>query len=177
MKKRTRYIAFSAIISALTVAVLLLALLFPSFDITVALLASFLIVVAVSEFGQTYALMIYASSSILSFIIAPNNSGALFYIAFMGYYPILKSLIEIKIRNRISAIILKTLCFNVFLAIGLYVLVKFLAFEKFVGIYAIALIVLAEIAFVLYDILLTKFIVGYFKTIRSRLKIDKFLRK
>ena len=86
-------------------------------------------------------------------------------------------MIETKVRSKPLAILLKQSAFSVAFAAMIFVTVKFLSFEQFIGWYAIIFVVLGEIAFVLYDILLTRMIFTYFRTLRQRLGLAKFLRK
>ena len=176
-QKHTRNIAFASILSSLSVVFLCIGIFFPTLDLVAALIASYAIIITVCELGRGYATGVFASSAVLGIIIAPQNSAALFYAAFMGYYPILKSLIEVKVRKRVAAIALKILSFNVALLLILFVGIKFLSFEEFIGWYAVGIVTLAEVAFVIYDIALTKVILIYTGIFRTRLRIGRFLKK
>ena len=176
-KKTTRSIAFCSMLSALSVVIASIGIILPTFDLVAAMLASYFIIIAVCELGRGYAFGVFASSAVLAVIIAPQNSAAIFYSVFMGYYPIIKSFIEIRIRKRFPAILLKILAFNVALAVILFISVKFLSFEEFIGWYAVGLVVLAQLAFILYDMALTKIVFMYYRYIRRRLRVDKFLRR
>lgn len=176
-RKHTRNIAFASILSALSVVFLCIGIFFPTFDLVAAMIASYAIIITVCELGRGYATGAFASSAVLGIIIAPQNSAAWFYAVFIGYYPILKSFIEVKVRKRLAAIALKILSFNVAFILILYVGIKFLSFEEFVGWYAVGIVILAEAAFIIYDIALTKVILVYFRIFRQRLRIGHFLRK
>lgn len=169
-------IAFCSMLSALSVVFMLIGIIFPTFDLAAATLASFSVILAVCELGKGYAFGVYAASSVLAIIISPQNSAAIFYAAFIGYYPLIKSIIEVRIHRRIPAIALKILCFNAALAIMLFVAVKFLSFEEFIGWYAVGFIVMAQVAFILYDIVLSKGILMYCRVLRQRLGINKLLK-
>ena len=164
-------------LSAISVAIISAGLLFPTFDLVAGMLASFSIIVIVCELGRGYALTAFCATATLALVLAPNNSGAWFYAIFMGYYPILKSLIEVKIRNRLTAITIKIITFNITLTIGIFIAVKLFLYERFIGWYAVGLVVLAEASFILYDILLTKIVFYYFRVLRHRLRIVHFLKK
>ena len=81
-----------------------------------------------------------------------------------------------KIRRRIPAIALKILCFNIALSVMLFVAVKLLSFEEFIGWYAVGLVALSQLAFILYDIALTRVIFLYFRFLRHRIGISRFLK-
>ena len=174
--KTTRIIAFCSIFSAISVVFNLIGMIFPTSDLVAALLASYTVIITVAEVGRGYAIGVYFSAAILSLIISPQNSAALFFTAFIGYYPILKSIIEVNIRRKLPAVILKIFCFNVALTVILFVAVKFLSFEEFIGWYAVGLVVLSQVAFILYDIALTRVIFLYFRFFRHRIGINKFLK-
>ena len=111
MKKRekftTRAIALGAVFSALSVVFLSFGIFFPTFDLVAALVASYPIIITVCELGRSYAFGVFMSSALLGIIISPQNSAAIFYLAFIGYYPILKSVIEVRIHRKLLAILLK----------------------------------------------------------------------
>ena len=174
--KTTRIIAFCSIFSAISVVFNLIGIIFPTFDLVAALLASYTVIITVGEVGRGYATGVYFTASILSLIISPQNSAAIFFAAFIGYYPIVKSVIEVKIRRRLPAIALKILCFNIALFVILFVAVKFLSFEEFIGWYAVGLVALSQLAFILYDIALTRVIFMYFRFLRHRIGINRFLK-
>lgn len=175
--QKTRAIAFCSMLAALAVVFLCIGMLFPTLDMTAAVVASCSVIFAVCELGKGYAIGVFAASAFLGIIISPQNSAAWFYAGFMGYYPILKSFLELKLRNKILIFIIKFLAFNAAFATAVFVLIKFFAFEKFIGWYAVGLVAIAEFVFVLYDMLLNKMIISYYRILRPRLKIKKFLKK
>lgn len=67
----------------------------------------------VIELSRGWAFGVYAATSAISIIVIPNKEAALIYVLFFGYYPIIKGLIEGKIKNRILEYIIKVLIFNV----------------------------------------------------------------
>lgn len=58
-------------------------------DMTSAILASFIILVAVSELPVKYSIAIYCVASILSLILLPEKSPVVYFVLFSGYYPII----------------------------------------------------------------------------------------
>ncbi|ADK13361.1 MULTISPECIES: hypothetical protein [Clostridium] len=120
-------------------------------------LASFIIPLSVLVTGYKNAITIYAATSLLSLLICGFKITVLSYIVFFGLYGLIKYLVE-KLRKLPLEIILKLAFFNICL------LVLFLLYSLFFpGLLKIKispyLIVLGtEIAFVIYDYLLTLFI-------------------
>jgi len=177
INRSTKAIAFCSVLSALAVALMSIGIFLPTFDMVAAMFASYSVIITVCELGRGYATGVFLSAALLGILISPHNTSAWFFASFMGYYPLIKSIIEVRVKNRFTAIVYKFLFFNAAFAIIVFVSIKFLSFEEFIGWYAIALIALAELAFLLYDILLSKSIFAYYRMIRPRLKIGNFLRK
>lgn len=99
--KRTKKITLSALFCALSVVILLLGSFLQVADIAVSMLASALLMLALIEMGQSFAVMIYLATSILTLLFLPSKFIAAVYLVFSGLYPILK-------RFSISAV----LCFR-----------------------------------------------------------------
>ena len=115
--------ALGGMATALSVVVLLLSAI-DVLSITAAAVAGMITLFCVIELSKGWAFGVYAASSIIGFLVVPNKEGALLYIAFFGYYPILKGLIEGKIKNRVLEYALKLLVYNVAIFAAEYVLFK-----------------------------------------------------
>ena len=176
MKRKTRILAYCSILSALSVVILLAGSFFSVLDLSAAALASFVIIFVISEIGRPQAFVVFAVTALLSLILLPERSPAVFYSCFIGYYPILKSLIETRLP-RFIGYALKLISFTAAFALILFVSVKLLDFEEFVGLYAVGLVALGYIAFILYDLALSHIILFYYKIIRPRLNIGNKFRK
>jgi len=92
--KKTKKIAVAAILAAFGVAILYLGALIEVLDLSVALLASFLILFCMAELGKSVSLSVYLITALLSLLLLPNKSPALLYAAIFGYMPITKFLFE-----------------------------------------------------------------------------------
>lgn len=159
-------------LSALSVVMLLLGSFMELVDLTAAALASFLVVFVFIEIGIGWAILTYGVTALCSFLLFPGGA-PLFYAAF-GLYPILKAFLE-----RLPAALewtLKLLCGNAILAAGILVakFVLFLPDAALKGWLLWAFIALANLAFVLYDIALSRLIVYY--SFRIRPRFARFLR-
>ncbi len=93
MNKRTSKIAFCGMMTALSL-VILLATIVPITEISLAALAGIVGMPVVIETGRKYGLMTYVTVSLLSLLIVPTVEGKVLYIAFFGYYPVLKAALE-----------------------------------------------------------------------------------
>ncbi len=168
----TRRLAICAMLAALGVVLLYVGSLIEIVDISMAVIASMLCVVAVIEYGGAMPFMIYGVTAVLSFLLLPNKTPAAFYALFFGFYPILKE--KFERRGKVLSWVLKEIAFNISLAIiaTLAVLVMLgenNALLKNPYIIGVA-VLLCEAVFVLYDIALTRLISFYVITLRHRFK-------
>lgn len=176
--KQTKLLVLTALLAALSVVILSIGSFIEVLDLTSAMLASLLIVIAVIEGGKLRATLTYFTAALLGFILLPVKLPALIY-SLAGYYPVVKAFIE-KIKNRVIGTVLKLLFFNLMLTLFLIFVRLFVpTFEIFPELelgkvlpYAIAYGV-GNLTFVLYDVLLTKVIVLYIFRIRHKLGLDK----
>ena len=109
-------IVVSGVLVALSVIILYLGCAIEVLDITMSAMVSLLVVVIVIEMGYSYAWLTYIATAILSVLLLPQKSPAIFYACFMGFYPILKSYIE-RIGSGLVRWIIKLIVGNA--AIGL----------------------------------------------------------
>ena len=168
-------IVISGVLVALSVIILYLGCAIEVLDITMSAIVSLLVVVIVIEMGYSYAWLTYIASAIISVILLPQKSPAIFYACFMGFYPILKSYIE-RIGSGLVRWIIKLIVGNVAIGLMLAILLIFIPDEFEGGAMLLITYALALAAFVMYDIALSKLITLYFKMIRDRIKIYKYLR-
>ena len=168
-RNKTKQLTFCAMFSALGVILLYLGSIIEVVDVSMAVIASLFCVLAVIEYGKGAPWMVFFVTAVLSLLLLPNKSPAVYYAFFFGFYPILKAYFERL--DKVRSWIFKEIVFNVCLAV-IVVLIK-LFFMPSVSIpfmlYAIA-IVLCEGVFVLYDIALTRLITFYLFRLRHRFK-------
>ncbi|MBE6533367.1 MAG: hypothetical protein E7678_00125 [Ruminococcaceae bacterium] len=167
-----KQLTFSAMLAALGVIFLGIGALLEVLDISMAVIASFCVIIAVIEYGKGTPWMVYGAISILSFLLIPNKLPAIFFALFFGFYPIIKEKLERK--NKVICWVLKEIIFNVCLAIImlLYFLLFFQGFAIAIPLpwLIVAAVLLCEAIFVLYDIALTRIITFYVIKLRHRFK-------
>ena len=167
----TKKLTVCAMLAALGVVLLYAGSLIEVLDISMAVVASLLCVIAVIEYGGSAPWMIYGVTAILATLLLPNKTPGLFYTVFFGFYPILKEKFEKK--PRVACWILKEITFNVclvILALAMYFLF-ILKDNSLISPLTISIaIVLCEAVFILYDIALTRLVSFYIVVIRKRLK-------
>lgn len=172
VRKQTKYLTVSAMLCALGVILLSLGSLVDVLDITMAVLASLFCVYAVIEIGGAYPWLIWLVTSLLSLLLLPTKTPALFYALFAGFYPILKEKLE-KLSRPVSWV-LKLVVFHV--SLGVIVLVLRLFFPAALDMGRIrwmplVLYLSCVACFVLYDYALSHMITFYLVKLRHRFRI------
>ncbi|MBQ8000169.1 MAG: hypothetical protein IJ298_02995 [Ruminococcus sp.] len=172
--KKSYAIALCAMLSALSFVVLLLTGLIPVGTYAFPCIAGALLAVVVIEVGYWGAIAVYGVVSVLSFLLVADKEAALYYTAFLGFYPVLKGLIE-RIRSRLLQYVLKLVVFNVCVIAAFYISIHILSvpaesFELF-GVYLPQVfLLLGNLIFVIYDLCLTRIITEYVNKWRNKLK-------
>ncbi len=170
--KQTSKITLCGICVALSVVTMLLGY-FPYFTYAVPAIAGLFMMIPLIEINGKYAFLSYVAGCFIVFIVAEPETKVL-YIVLFGYYPILKAIIE-KIKKPIAEWIVKILCFNASVVISYYVL-KLLTninVDDFgpLGKYgAVIFIFLCNIAFILYDIAISRVSFVYFCKMHPKIK-------
>ena len=83
--------AIGGILTGLSI-IILMPTVFGIFVYALPLIASALILFSVIELGRKWAFGIYAAVSILGLLLIPNKEAVVYYVAFFGYYPIVKNI-------------------------------------------------------------------------------------
>ena len=161
-------------LTALSVVILYLGSVMEVLDLTVAVLASIIVLFANTELGGKYALAVYAGTSVLSFLLVPNKWMAVYFIMLFGLMPITKKLFEKT--GKIFSWVLKIALFNAE-ALAFYFIARefgFFAENESGTPFLLAMLLLANAAFVLIDILYTLLLREYERKYRARIR--KFLK-
>lgn len=172
--RKTYALAFSAVIAALSLVFLLVTGFIPVGTYALPCIAGALLAAVVIEAGYISAFAVYAVVSLLSFLLVADKEAALYYTAFLGFYPVLKGLIE-RIKRRFLQYILKFLVFNACIVGAFFVSIFILSvpkesFELF-GVYLPWVFLIAgNIIFLIYDVCLTRIISQYITQWRKKLK-------
>ncbi len=150
---------------------------FPYLTYAIPAIAGLFIMVSVIEIGKKWAFISFLVSAIIVFLVAEPEA-KLMYIGFLGYYPILKAIIE-RLRKPFLEWIFKILAFNI------AVIVIYAGFASLFGISfddfgalgkygAIITLGIGNIVFVIYDIAVARMAMFYNFVIRP--KIKRFLK-
>lgn len=163
-------------LSALSVTVLYVGSMLDFLDLTVACFASCICAFAVIELGHGAPWLIYLVTSVLSAILLPSKITAAEYILFAGIYPILKFMMERRIKNDILLWAVKLIYMAVVLVLFYFASKLFVTGEVYTPVMLAVTAVLGVAAFVLFDICLTRLITYYFYKLRKRLRVEKYLK-
>ncbi len=170
--------AVGGLTSALCLVIMFFTGIFPFATFALPAIAGAVLIAVVIENGFTTAVIVYIAVSILSAFIVPDREAALIFIAFLGYYPIIKAKLE-RLRPKWLELLAKQVMFNISV-VGAYIIainlfgMNYLIDEM--GEYAqygvIILLILANVTFVVYDLALTNVVLYYIKVIRPKLKLN-----
>ncbi len=164
-KKLSFKVAIGGVIAALSLLLMLVAGVTTSLVYAIPMITGAFLMALVIEFGARFATLEYVAISIASMLLLGNKEAAIMYVAFFGYYPIIKSFIEKNLKKSIGWIT-KYLIFNVSMVVAYFVvsnifMITFDDLEGF-GRYAMpVLLLIGNILFVLYDIMLTRLVTLY----------------
>lgn len=164
--KRSGKTALSGLLMALSTVSLLLTV-FQSAAYALPALAGVLLLPATLECGYKWGFAVYGMTAVLAALITPSVEAKLLFIAFFGYYPTLKLVLE-QIKHRALVWGLKLLCFNAAM-IGTYaLLIHVFSFptEEFVlfGVNVMwGFLAVGNVILVIFDIAVTGLVRLYFR--------------
>lgn len=168
-------VALGGIITALVMLLMFCATMFPMLDYAIPAYAGFLMVVVIVEAGGKWALITYCACAVLCPLMTPDYQANLLFILFMGYYPILYVYLG-RIKNEAARTALKFAIYNAaIIAYAMLFQYIFTSVDLFEGLEALgkwaapAMLLAANVFFVLYDRLLGQLIELYTKWFRSKI--------
>ncbi len=166
-------VALGGISAALALTLLLLSSLFPFATYAVPAMAGIALLPIALELGLSTASLSYAAVALLGLLILPDREVAMLFIAFFGYYPILKLRLDQAIRYRFPRVLLKLLLFNLTM-IGCYWAVIFLfgvtqIADELANGFGLLLLGIGNLSFPVYELALRNLIAVYQLRIRKLL--------
>ena len=163
--KQSSKCAIGGIVAALSLVLMISVAIFPFMEYALPAVAGALTIFMVIETDKKWAFGVYCTVAILGLLLVPNKEVAVMYLAFFGYYPIYKALIESKIPAVLCWII-KVLSFAGTMAGSYALMMKFMGItidetEEW-GVWAYPILLgMGAVTFIMYDIALTKMISLY----------------
>lgn len=169
VRKKTRTVAFSGIISALCVVFLYLGSIIEVLDYSAAALCGILVTLVIVEFGNSAGIGVWLCSSFIGFLFKPQS--VLLFALFCGWYSLVKKVFER--RRPFISYLMKFSLFNAVLAVLVFITLKVFFAEQVSVPMILAAAVLANVVFAIYDLLLTRIIYLYVHFWRKRLTFLK----
>ncbi len=163
--KQSSKCALGGIVSALSLVLMISVAVIPFLTYALPAVAGVLIVFIVVEIDKKWAFGVFSAVAILAFLLVPDKEVAMMYIAFFGYYPIIKAVLESRLPVALSWII-KVLLFNLTMVAAYLVLIYVMGIEvdeiTEYGMIAVPMLLGAgSITFIAYDFALTQIITLY----------------
>lgn len=176
--KKTGKMTLSAILAALA-SVFMITSFFPYLTYGIPALASLFIMVAVVEMGVKWGFAVYIVSALLVAILPGEPEAKLIYVAILGYYPVLKAILENKL-SRVLEYVIKFTVFNAMILLTYGVIAGIVGIElgdmgEFGKYTAVILMAAANLVFIIYDIMITRVSLWY--SFKIHKKISRYLNK
>lgn len=175
-RSNTVRLALCGVLAALAVALMFLGGTLAFASIACPVLASLVLIPVYAECGKKWGFLWFAAVAVLAALLAPDKESAVLF-AFFGYYPMLKHVLE-RLRPRLLRWAVKLFYLNaaVAAAYGLMLFVFRMAalraeFAETGKWMLAALLVLANITFVVYDLLIGRLEILYFVRLRPKLPL------
>ena len=174
MKNKASRLALCGVLAALALAVMFLGGVLPFAAIACPVLASLILIPVYCECGQRWGWCWYLAVSVLSLLLVSDPEVPLLFL-FLGYYPMIK-----KYLGRLRALRWPAKLLYVNLAIAAAYAAMIYVFQlsaviqelKTTGALMLALsLLLANVSFVLYDLLIARLEIFYFVRLRPKLKL------
>ena len=152
VNKKTRSIALSGLFSALCISSLFVSSVWPTGQLGTVAFSSLFVAAAVIELGVFHGTSVFAISSALGMLMLPNKSVLIIFIAFFGYYPILKIIIEKKLPVPVQWV-LKVAVFDCSFSVIWFLLRRFLPSfaDNYLRINIFVIYLCVNAVFVLFD--------------------------
>lgn len=154
--------------TAVTVVLVYLAQIVPTMKLSLVAIAGVAAALIVAEHGPVYGMLCYAASSVLVMLLSPA-SGWL-YVAFFGWYPTVKCLVE-RINRLTIEWICKLAAFNAAFLLLWFLLPAIFAeiVPKLANVFGI-LFLAGNVAFVVFDIGLSRLLTYYIRVILPKIQ-------
>ena len=158
-------VSLGGVVAALSLVLMLLCSVIPFGTYAFPTFAGILLVAVVIELGYRWALTVYFVTAVLSFLLVTDKEAALYYTAFLGFYPIIKSLIE-RIRLKAVQYLVKYALFNVCIIAAFLIGMTLLSIPKesfsLFGVYLPWLfLAFGNVFFIVYDLCVTRLVTLY----------------
>ena len=169
--KTSGKVALGGVFGALAT-VCMLATVFPYATFALPAIAGLLLVPVAIETGRRWGWLTFASVAVLNVLLTPSMEAKILFIAFLGYYPILK--LALDPMPPIVSWVIKFALFNAAVVAAYWVMLRLFGLEKnsfeLFGVnLPLVLLGIANLAFLLYDLCLSRLWEWYMIVMHPRL--------
>ena len=175
-KSKAPVIALCGVLAALAVALMFLGGTVAFAAIACPVLASLVLIPVYAENGAKWGFLWYVTTALLGVLLTPDKETAVLFV-FFGYYPMLKRFLE-RLPGRTLTWIAKLVYINTAVCAAYGLMIWVFQMEAVAAEFAetqtwmlIALLLLANLTFVLYDLLIVRLEVYYHARLRPKLKL------
>lgn len=152
--------------ASLALVLMLLTYINPFLTYTCPPFAGVLLIIIMLEVGYGWAFGTYTAISLLALFLLSDKEAAVMFILFFGYYPMLRALFEKKIKFKTLRYVLELIIYNICIAASVLICIYVFAinyddFGELGKIGFIAVIIMMNVIFILYDFLLSKLVLAY----------------
>ncbi len=152
--------------------VCLLGTVFPYATFALPAAAGMLLVPVAIETGRRWGWLAFGAVAVLNLLLTPSMEAKVLFVAFLGYYPLLK--LSIDPLPPVLAWPLKLLLFNATIVVAYWLMLHLFglednSFELFGVNMPLLLLALANVTFVLYDLCLSRLWEWYMLAVHPRL--------
>ena len=179
MKHKSTQVAVGGMASGLCLLLMFMTGMIPFSEYSLPTLAGLVLIAVSEELGRSTALIVYGAVSLLSLLLAPSKEAAILFVFFFGHYPVVKTLLEGKLRPKAIRWAVKLVLFNGLVVLAYLVVIYLLGipdildeFGSFGRYSALVLLVLGNVFFVVYD-----YTVGNLIEVYRDYFAPRFLRK
>lgn len=166
---KSQKVALGGIVTLLSTVSLYISSILPTNRLFFFAVSTFFLAVIIIESNIRLAVLVYVSSSILSFIIIPNKAIVLPYVIFFGYYAIIKSLIE-RINILAIELLIKLALFNLSVYITYSIFISVLLGNIIIKLPVWAIFLLMQLVFIIYDYAFSLGVYFYRNKIRPKIR-------
>ncbi len=153
-----KQLTLGAMVAALTILSLYAVAVLPFGSVPLYFLASFFIYILTCEGAYAAAFVSFLASATLAFFLLPEKSPVLYYVALLGHFGIFRTAMQDRVKGKFLFMLIKLLYCDIFAGVGLYLGLYVwgglnITLPEAFPVWAI--VVLSQVAFLIYDILYT----------------------
>lgn len=174
MNKLSYKIALGGVMASICLMFMFLTSVFPLLAMAIPIYTGALLIIVAVEISSSWAFLTYAAVAVLSLFVTPDKEAAVLFIMFFGYYPILRRILEDKIKFKPLKWLCKLAVFNAAIIAAYYIIISIFGVYNmmdefgFLGEHMILILLcFANGVFLLYDVTLSMLESAYVKWFRK----------